>query len=242
MKAAAAIAALAALSFALGVPSSVCLQYERLFSTFGLHHACPAEQLIPSTPSSGYAPWTHTPYCIRSPSSGNQVCVFTDANFFAGQGISIIARPDKADELFGAGLFANSPTGQANTGVKYEAKYKPGRGIGLFVKPGHKYRAGERIMVDYPTLIIPNDVSDPLPPEVDYELQWRAVLQLPERGKARLRSLAKSGKYVDEIESVVRTNSFTQKKADVLHDLVFTEAAVGLRWALLRRTLESHDF
>jgi hypothetical protein len=74
-------------------------------------------------------------------------------------------------------------------------------------------------MVDYPVLVTHNDVTDPLPMDVENELQWKAIFQLPKRARNSARSLAKTGKYLDKIDNVIRTNAFTQLKGGVLLDL-----------------------
>jgi hypothetical protein len=37
--------------------------------------------------------WTHEPFCVESPEANNGFCVYTNAHFANGRGISIVATP-----------------------------------------------------------------------------------------------------------------------------------------------------
>jgi hypothetical protein len=223
--------------FGLLFPEKSCKYFgssERYASIFILPTTCPEWQLQLSPRTTEDSPWTHAPYCVQLPAAKykqSQLCVFTDANFHFGQGISIITQPDIADKIVGDGLLASSPYAEAYTKgeSKYEAIYVAGRGIGLFVKTFHEIEAGELLFVDYPTLLVPSELTDRPSQDVLYDLQWKAVFQLPDSARARTRGLAKSkGKYFDEIENVVGTNAFTQNKGGAVHDVMLTETAVSI--------------
>ena len=189
---------------------------------------CPMTQLQGASRSQGNEPWTHPAYCIRT--AREPVCVYTDADFHFGQGISVVARSSTAAKLVASGLLDRSVfevSNAAAASVKYEALQTAGSGTGLFVKAGETIRAGERVLVDYPTLVN-GHVGEDMPREVRRVLQWRAVLQLPRETRRRSRALARSnGVDADEIDDVLWTNSFTHEKADAMHDVLFTEAAVS---------------
>jgi hypothetical protein len=187
-----------------------------------------SNSLITAQPrDSAYHPWTYAPFCIQSPTTLNKVCVFTDENYQAGQGISIIARPDVADMFTSDGLLESPSTPMVITNNKYVAKSHAAKGIGLFVTPFSRINAGETILVDYPAIVVPHEVLDPLSTTATHELQWRALLQLPDYTKVQTRGLAKSGSNLDEVENIIRTNAFTQKKGEFLHDHVYIKAAVS---------------
>ena len=194
---------------------------------------CPRSQLQGAPRTGGHEPWTHAAYCARAYEPGREpVCVFTDADFHRGQGISIVTRRDTAAKLVEEGLLGRPPRHGASADVpavpKYEAAEREGSGIGLFVRPSEVIRAGERVLVDYPTFVN-GQVGDSIPPDIRRYLQWKAMLQLPGETRRRSRDLAKSqGVFVDEIENVLGTNAFTHEKGGALHDVLFPEAAVGL--------------
>jgi len=200
---------------------------------------CPRWQLQGAPRAAGHEPWTHAVYCVRTRDVGSEpVCVFTDADFYFGQGISIVARRDTAARMVHDGLLDPAPHERPPTRAS-EAKYEPlereGSGVGLFVKPSEVIRAGERVLVDYPTLVN-GQLGESVPPDLRRYLQWKAVLQLPGDARRRSRDLAKSrGQFMDEIENLLETNAFTHQKADALHDVLFTEAAVRSSMSLRMR-------
>ena len=190
---------------------------------------CPKSQLQGGPRTRGHEPWTHATYCVRPREAGKEpVCVFTNADFHFGQGVSVIAYRDTAAKIVEEGLLSRAQyeMPDQDVPVKYEALERAGSGIGLFVKPSEEIKAGERVLIDYPTLVN-GQLGGLVEPEVRRHLQWKAMLQLPEDTRRRSRDLAKSqGRFTDEIEDVLETNAFTHEKAEVLHDVLFTEAAV----------------
>lgn len=190
---------------------------------------CPKSQLQGAPQSAGHEPWTHAPFCIRTGGIGKRLCVFTDAKFHFGQGISVITRHETAAQLIQERLLDRSQyeLPDMTAAPKYEAIDREGMGIGLFVKSSQEIKAGERVLVDYPTLINSHIDDESIPDEIRLYLQWKGLLQLPKHARERSRNLAKSQDlFMDEFQNVMGTNAFTQEKADATHDLLFTEAAV----------------
>jgi hypothetical protein len=172
---------------------------------------CHKDELQPSEPSARYSPWTSDPYCIQ-PKGHKEYCVFSDALFGSGQGISVIAQKESgmklaANELQRPGISPDDVTPEE----KYEILERPGRGYGLFVKRDKVVEAGEIILVDAPLLLVADEVWESFPLEERLELEWMAVMQLPKRSRQRLLSLASSmEKGTDKVDNVVATNSFRQ--------------------------------
>lgn len=191
---------------------------------------CPKSQVKVSPKQSGHEPWTHAPHCIDTGTGDNKLCVYTDANFHHGDGLSIVARPEVADKIVSKGLLKGSANDISRTERrrKYDQVETPGSGIGLFVRSGEKISAGEVFMVDYPTMIVPSGSVDSMDPNDLAKLRWMALLQLSDETRARTRSLAQSrGAHFDEIVNIFDTNAFTHKKGDALHDIIFPEASVS---------------
>jgi hypothetical protein len=205
-------ASLALPAVTFGLPESqsrppTCPNLKGLFATV----SCPTWQVKASPPAPGHKPWTHAPACTRAPATGNQLCVYTKADFYIG--VSLVATPKIAKRILSAGLLATSPLPKTFR-QKYEAVHVPGKGTGLFVKPGRKIKARETILLDYPTLILPSEFLGPFHPKTLRQLQWMAALQLPDIARTRTRTMAKSmGRFMDEIENVMTTNSFYSEKA-----------------------------
>ena len=193
---------------------------------------CPKWQVEASPRESGHQPWTHAPYCTSSGRAGgpDSLCVYTDANFHFGQGISIVAQPETAEQLVKQRLLQdpqNEPR-TAGPAAGYEAVSTPDAGVGLFVKPSRHYAAGDVVLVDYPTLVMPSGGFDTIPSHILSDMRWRALLQLPTRARSRTRSLAQSkGAYTDEIVDIFDTNAFTHEKGGSVHDIIFAEASVS---------------
>ena len=198
--------------------------------------SCPKSQIQPSFPEPGHHPWTHPPHCEIVSPAGDKLCVFTDANYYGGQGLSIVARPEVVKTLLGEeGMFLSGrgryeSKGRGEGEVKYEALERPGMGVGLFVKSGQSYEAGEVILVDYPTLMLPAEGFEGADLGVLEGLAWKGLLQLPEGGRGLTRGLARSKKgwgIVDEIVDVVDTNAFAHGKGGAVHNIIFPLAAVS---------------
>jgi hypothetical protein len=86
-------------------------------------------------------------------------------------------------------------------------------------------------MTDYPTLVLPAEgfFGGDGDEEVLRGLAWKALLQLPKKGRELTRSLARSGeaKGMDEIVDLVDTNAFAHEKGGKVWNLVFPGAAVS---------------
>ncbi|KAM7206065.1 hypothetical protein V8F20_002847 [Naviculisporaceae sp. PSN 640] len=186
---------------------------------------CAKWQIKISTQTREHKPWTHAPYCLPDNGKAQKMCVYTDVDFNNGKGLSIVAMPEVAEKLIDLDLLRRGPVSEPSY-IKYEAIEKPGLGIGLYVKASEKYKAGEIIMREYPTLIAPSGSVDAISAEDLDLLRWRALLQLPDAARQRTRALARSSKtYKDEIVDILDTNAFTHQKAGVAHDIIFPEAA-----------------
>lgn len=196
-------------------------------SAVGEKQTCPKGQIdSPSAPQ--HQPWSYIPHCTQPPGHG-KYCIYTNSDLFSGQGITIITKPEAAQKFVDDGVFGDARhTSPSAHDRKYEALARPGRGVGLFVKPGEVIRAGELILVDYPTLLVAGEVVDSFPAHVRQDLQWRATIQLPDKGRRRSRGLAKSGGWeIDEIDNVIETNAFRQAHDDVAYLALLPEVAVS---------------
>jgi len=212
------------------VATSRARRYDKTANLRERHPTCSKWRVRPSPQEQGHEPWTNAPFCVKTEAGNHKLCVFTDAGFHFGQGISILATPEVAESFVNNGLFNKSKSGillSNTTETKYEAINRSGLGIGLFVKPGQRYSAGEVIVVDYPTVILPSGADDSMNPDLLGDLRWKALLQLPAVARARTRALAQSkDKFMDEVTNIFETNAFTHEKGGGLHDIIFPEASV----------------
>ncbi|CAK7217377.1 hypothetical protein SCUCBS95973_003128 [Sporothrix curviconia] len=142
-----------------------------------------------------WAPWTHRPVCMAAYRTGargqkvrlQQYCVFTDATFRGGRGLSVIAAPHAAaamasslddggiparlrdhpsTPLAGDPALEHGPVGpetetgtgtETDRGSAFVVQDMPGRGKGVMAT--RKMRKGEVAFVDYATVLAQNTFS-----------------------------------------------------------------------------------
>jgi hypothetical protein len=185
-------------------------------------------------PSQGHAPWTHEPRCLQMQigfnSNNRTFCLFTNADFGSGRGISIITEPGVATdiavktglEITGHGDKVTVP--ESNESSLYETRTLPGRGVGLYAK--RVIEPGQVILRDVPILITMKDALDAFARHDRHAMQWRGIMQLPESTQHLARNLAKS-RGGDEIDDILQTNSIRQTYVNnTAHLAVMPEVAV----------------
>jgi len=200
-------------------------------SILNLKAICPPTNIQRSTE---FLPWTHEPFCIRSRNKwGDDFCVYTNADFRSGQGISIITDVEGGLQIadksaVGKPELQGFPSAATGEDVPYVAREEPGKGIGLFVKPGERVKAGRTILLDYPAIVVNREVLQWLSEEDREELQWLALMQLPAATRARVRSLAKSwGSEMDEVSDIMKTNTIGQAFGEHRHVSIFPQVSVS---------------
>ncbi len=183
--------------------------------------------------SGAWAPWTHRPVCTEARADEwgtvQQYCVFTDASFRGGRGISVIAAPHvaaaMADALDDSGIpprLRDHPStalhgdvalehGSVAHGNAFAVQEVPGHGKGV-VAARHIGR-GELVFVDYATVLsqntftAPGTAAAPADPEQIMQLLQVAAKQLPTAQQTRVHALAHS-LGGERIRDILRTNVF----------------------------------
>ena len=196
-----------------------------------------------------FRPWTHEPHCIRpaeKPLLG--FCVFTNAGFRGG--VSLVTLPELGMHMANRTQMAMGPEPAADTvrvgggddvggGAgweverKYEERLVEGKGRALFAKEG--FKAGEVVLVDYPSILVARDAMDVLLPEERQRMTWLGAMQLPDDERAAVRRLVSVGKYADEMDNIVAMNAVGVQYGGFKHLGTFPEAAV--RFSLHRLPL-----
>lgn len=210
---------------------------------------CDAQSLapLPSDPAI-YRPWTHEPHCIRPAEKPLLAfCVLTNAEYHGG--LSLVTLPELGmhmanrtgmamgpGERVGLGMDEENPgSGGAAEGVaekKYEERFVEGKGRALFLKEGQSLKAGEVVLVDYPSLLIAKDAMEVLLPEERHRMNWLGVMQLPEEERGVVRGLTSRGKYADEVDNIVSMNALSVQYGGFAHMGTFPEAAVRVLLSL----------
>lgn len=118
--------------------------------------------------------WTSNPFCI------SDFCVFADATFAAGRGVSLIATRKLAESVAKSkGYSSSNRTSPLNGSFppKYEIRALPGRGLGLVAS--HTMVRGETIMVEPPVILAQHNLEDLLEEEEIGLLHRVALERLP---------------------------------------------------------------
>lgn len=174
--------------------------------------------------------WTYDPICLlhSDPESGadTNICVFTDAAFKNGRGISLIATPESAEQVARHAAFHDSrPSAlprlvssssppphdeQQPLTPAFEVTALPGRGLGLLAT--RRIERGETLFSHSPVLIMQAFVETVLPERhLDFLFQ-QAVQNLPDETRLLYMGLMghfeEHGEDVDEVRDRFETNAF----------------------------------
>jgi hypothetical protein len=192
----------------LDFPKPHALVTPSVISNLRRDGTCPANELVIMPPlPEDFRPWTHIPYCMN-PNEKKQMmfCAATSAGFHEGRGISIMAFAPYAKDMERTTALGKKFSVRGGE-KKYEMIKTPKKGNGLFVKEGKSIKAGEVIIVDYPTLTVSRDINEYFAPDERQRIQWMGLLQLPEAGREATRSLESHGRYEDELDNLITKNA-----------------------------------
>lgn len=148
-----------------------CTSSTQLFSGHrSCHHSSNSTEVLTSTlnPSKGivvdtnehdprpYFPWTHKPLCYVSTTDAiPKLCVYTNASFSAGRGISIFTTPSLAREFSQLPAFTNpSVLSKANGNHEPSTYVKSLRGRGKGMLAERDLKRGELITAYTPLLLV----------------------------------------------------------------------------------------
>jgi hypothetical protein len=185
-------------------------------------------------------PWTHNPTCVQAVlpngvGSGQHqdFCVYTNAVFASGRGVSIITTPEIAASLTAESFVQYEE--ELDGPVLYEERETDGRGIGLFAN--QDIEAGTTLIMKHPVLFVAREALSTPSKTRRQLLLGKAVEQLPERTRTMFLNLAKS-RGGPEINDIIQTNSMGMKFEDGTGHLgVVPEAAVSYCHVVCRSLL-----
>lgn len=180
----------------------------------------PIHEGSPDTPN---LPWTTPPRCIvpHSIGLGQKFCVYTDAAFNLGAGISVLTLVDHATSLVDAirnpipawtARYHLAPHGKRDPDYEKHVSYREvdmeGKGRGIVAT--RRISRYETIMVGYPAMIIDNTFLPAEGVEAPVE-NWRmfdhALGQLSDKERFLVAAYSR-GDDVHVVEDVLRTNAF----------------------------------
>jgi len=157
-----------------------------------------------------YYPWTHKPTChISAQNDVPNLCIYTNASFSNGRGISIFTTPSLAKEFSQLQAFTDpSALSQANTKLtarRTHVRAVPNKGMGRLAS--RDLKRGELVSANTPLLLV---YREDVLSTVDREFFLRrGIEQLNRQSRALYESMAKI--YGDErvkTQDVLKANTF----------------------------------
>lgn len=190
----------------------------------------PASSQVEEIPPS-YFPWTHKPICGNQfDELGEAFCVYTNASFSDGRGISILTTPGVAEKFATLPPFQNS-TALSSRGINVDTDPKdrpwytvsiPGKGVGM--RASRPLQRGDLITAYTPVVLA--HIGDSLFTEDREKLLRLAVEQLPVASRDAYLDLAKIYDEADVVaQDVLKANGFDMEIGGLKHGAVFPEAS-----------------
>lgn len=171
--------------------------------------------------------WTHEPVCTEFLGElESQLCVYTNASFSEGRGISIFTTPKIADEIASLLPFQD-PVALSSQAVNvptetWYTKEIPGKGVGMMAK--HDLQRGDLLTI-YTPFLLAHTENILNTTERERFLQI-ALSQLPQRSQEQYLDLAKIYHLADVVvQDVVKANSFEMHLGGQMHLAVFPESS-----------------
>ncbi|KAF4504299.1 hypothetical protein G6O67_008466 [Ophiocordyceps sinensis] len=152
-------------------------------------------------------------------------CVYTDARFWGGRGISFLTTADAMDKTVRRGLEQHYRPGFVTKVAvdAFEEREVAGKGVGLVAK--RLLRRGELIIAEPPSVMVHLDMRTSVSEETRLEMQRAAVDALPRGTRLETLGLAGRGRG-DAVEDILDTNSFTVTLAKAWdHHALFTQTS-----------------
>jgi hypothetical protein len=178
-----------------------------------------------SKPNAEKSPWTRKPECHRNSHENLSLCVFTDAGFNQGRGISILTDESTAKMMSTLPAFGeHARTHTRAEPPPYVVRALPGRGIGVIAN--RTIELGDQIMAYTATTII-NGGAIGGPGGLEYlKLLHKAVDHLPSHSRATWLDLAAHFREDDIYIEKINTNGFSEHFNEQEHYVVIPEIAV----------------
>lgn len=172
-----------------------------------------------------YFPWTHKPYCYQSPTL--ELCVYTNASFASGRGISIFTTPELAKTFSQLPAFQDAtvhtpPTNIPESSIPGSVQPIPSKGLGILASRSIKR---EELITSYTPLLLVFRESE-LSTSQREEFLTRAVKQLPEKSRKRYYEMATAyGLKGIETQDRLKANIFGADVGGLEHLAIWPEAA-----------------
>ncbi|RFU32455.1 hypothetical protein B7463_g3890, partial [Scytalidium lignicola] len=171
-----------------------------------------------------FSPWSYKPACASLQDDEEAICVYTNASFGHGRGISIFTTPEIAAQFAELPPFHDAAVLEdtnKNSGLWYTTQL-PSKGVGMLAKKVLK--RGDLITAYTPALLVYIDERMSTP---DREKYLRvAINQLPPATRDAYLSLSTIYGNVDMIvQDVLKANTFEMEIGGHMHLAIFPEPA-----------------
>lgn len=107
--------------------------------------------------------WTHEPFCLESLEAKNTFCVYTNAHFARGRGVSLISTPEQILDIGSTPIFKDGEhmksLNTAPGAKKYTRSAVPGEKQ-FIITADAKFKRGENIHTFTPILALQHDAND----------------------------------------------------------------------------------
>ncbi|KAF2727663.1 SET domain-containing protein [Polyplosphaeria fusca] len=194
--------------------------------------AIPIHEARPEIAADGKSPetfgaWTHQPICTPTLASlSSKLCVYTNASFSNGRGISIFTTPSLAEEFANLPAFRDPKAlGGKAVNVNSRAWYTdqlPGKGVGMLASKNLKFH--DRVTAYTPALIA--HLEDELSTAEREKFFRIAVYQLPDATREAYLQLAYVyGHKAIRVQDIVKANTFQLNVGGQNHLAVFPETS-----------------
>lgn len=189
------------------------------------------EDTTTSATAESFHPWSYAPICTEPFAALDApLCIYTNATFANGRGISIFTTPS-ISESFAAQLPFHDDNVLAEYGINdpqgddarpWYVKDLPGKGKGTMAK--HELHRGDRITAYTPYILV--HMESEL--TIDEREKWLkiAISQLPAASQEHFFSLATIWNEEGyEVQGVIKANGFEMQVGGVMHVAVFPETS-----------------
>jgi hypothetical protein len=212
--------------------------FEVQSSLDGLQELISIRGAITSTKANtDYAPWTHAPTCTPFITGlSSKLCVYSNASFANGRGISIVTTPSLAAQFAALPAFKVHPADQTNTfSETWTTSAIPGKGMGMLASQSLVPKT--RVLAYTPVLLayLESELDT-----MEREALWRvAIEQLPEQARSQFLDLAVVfGDPRVKVQDVVKANTFQVVVGGGNHLAVWPETSrlnheCAPKWVLL---------
>jgi len=208
----------------LATTSDVCSAFATVTSTVTVT-ATPSA--VPDIAAATLDAWTEPPYCKPSLNGSQTFCVYTNATFASGRGISIVTTPQIAEMMADFLAFTDATLLDGLNQVDnppYFSKALPGKGIGVIAN--RTLQRGHRVFAYSTVLIVHRGTLSQLDDDTRAELYHRAVDALPNKTKDLYMGLHGYVGTIDQVQDIMVTNAFQFYFGnDVAHNGVIPETS-----------------